>query len=101
MLGQKGYSYLGLAKRGGKLITGACLLTAIQQKTVYLVLTSNDVGSAQAKKYQQKCFYYNIPYFSCLDFNLTQQALGTNNVKMIGISDQHLAQRLLTLLNNS
>ncbi|WP_348736090.1 L7Ae/L30e/S12e/Gadd45 family ribosomal protein [Spiroplasma endosymbiont of Ammophila pubescens] len=101
MIDQKGYSYLGLAKRGGKLITGACLLTAIQQKTVYLVLTSSDVGATQAKKYQQKCFYYKIPYFSCLDFNLTQQALGTNNVKMIGISDQHLAQRLLKLLNNS
>ncbi|WP_342256192.1 50S ribosomal protein L7ae-like protein [Spiroplasma endosymbiont of Poecilobothrus nobilitatus] len=101
MLDQKGYSYLGLAKRGGKLITGACLLTAIQQKTVYLVLTSGDIGATQAKKYQQKCFYYKISYFSCLDFNLTQQALGTNNVKMIGISNQHLAQLLLTLLNNS
>ncbi|WP_238335971.1 hypothetical protein [Spiroplasma citri] len=56
MLGQKGYSYLGLAKRGGKLITGACLLTAIQQKTVYLVLTSNDVGPAQAKNINKNVF---------------------------------------------
>lgn len=101
MLNKKGYSYLGLAKRGRKVITGDCLLTAIQQKIVYLVLMSSDIGATQAKKYKQKCFYYKIPYFSCLDFNLTQKALGTNNVKIIGISDQHLAQRLLTLLNNS
>ncbi len=101
MINKKGYSYLGLAKRGGKVITGACLLTAIKQKNVYLVLMSSDIGTTQSKKYKQKCFYYKIPYFSCLDFNLTQQALGTNNVKIIGISDQHLSKRLLTLLNNS
>ncbi len=80
---------------------GVRLLPAIQKKIVYLVLTSVGVGSTQAKKYEQKCFYYHISYFRCLDFNLTQQALGMYNVKTIGIKDQHLAQRLLTLLNNS
>ncbi|WP_374696733.1 L7Ae/L30e/S12e/Gadd45 family ribosomal protein [Spiroplasma endosymbiont of Polydrusus formosus] len=101
MLPQQGYSYLGLAKRGGNIIMGVRLLPAIQKKIVYLVLTSVGVGSTQAKKYEQKCFYYHISYFRCLDFNLTQQALGMYNVKTIGIKDQHLAQRLLTLLNNS
>lgn len=100
MLDHKGYSYLGLAKKAGKLVTGALLLTAIQQQKVFLVLTSVDGGATQAKKYEQKCFYYHIPYFKCLESKLTQQALGSENVKTLAISDRNIAQSLLTLLTN-
>lgn len=100
MLQQKGYSYLGLAKKAGKLVTGALLLTTIKQQKIFLVLNSIDGGATQAKKYEQKCFYYHIPYFKCLEPTLTQKAIGTENVKTLGISDRHLAQSLLTLLTN-
>ncbi|WHQ37604.1 50S ribosomal protein L7ae-like protein [Spiroplasma sp. SV19] len=99
-MNHKGYSYLGLAKKAGKVVTGALLLAAIKQQKVFLVLNSVDGGATQAKKYEQKCFYYHIPYFKCLESPLTQQALGTENVKTLGISDRHLAQSLLTLLTN-
>lgn len=56
------YASLGLAKRAGKLVSGAFSVEkAIKEKKAYLVLVAMDASENTKKEFSQLCFYYQIP----------------------------------------
>ncbi|WP_368486803.1 L7Ae/L30e/S12e/Gadd45 family ribosomal protein [Spiroplasma sp. DGKH1] len=94
------YSLLGLSQKARKIITGQLLITAIKAQKVFLVITTGQIGTSQEKMFNQKCYYYKIPYFNRLDTEALSTAIGKQNCKAIGISDQQLATRIIELLTN-
>ncbi|XME03267.1 L7Ae/L30e/S12e/Gadd45 family ribosomal protein [Lachnospiraceae bacterium C1.1] len=69
----KVFSLLGLATRAGKIVSGEFSVEkAVKAKTAKLVMVSVDASENTAKKFSDKCKFYNIP----IRFYGTKEALG-------------------------
>lgn len=65
---QQGLQWVGLAIRARKAVIGAdAVMKAVQSRKAQLVLVAEDAGSNMAKKYRDKCAFYNIPLVVCFD----------------------------------
>ncbi|AGM25362.1 L7Ae/L30e/S12e/Gadd45 family ribosomal protein [Spiroplasma chrysopicola] len=95
---EKGYNYLGLAMKARKISTGSTLLEHIKKKKVFLVLSVKTMGQTQEKRFSQKCFFYQIPYFNLLNETTLYEKLGINNIKVFGITDINLAKQIIGLI---
>ncbi len=59
-------SYLGLATRAGRAVSGEfCVEKSVRQHRAKLVLVSEDASEASKKNFRNICTYYKVPlYFS-------------------------------------
>jgi len=83
---------LGLARRAGKLVLGEEVYHQIRK--VKLLFLASDISEGSRERVLKKCHYYRI---ACLDRYDTEQlssALGRNNVKVIGVTDQGFADAM-------
>lgn len=95
------YSFLGLATKAGKLVSGeeACE-RAIKSKKVYLVIVAEDASDNTKKKFTQLCEYRNI------DMKLfgTKELLGRSTGKelrsVMVVLDQEFAKRLIEMIQH-
>ncbi len=78
-------SLIGLAFRANKLKFGETVLEDI--KHVKYMFIALDASEKTKERYLKKCNYYNIPY--CLEYSCAElsNAVGKNNIKIIGVSD--------------
>ena len=87
---------LGLTQRARKLITGTdIVIKGLQKQEVYLVLVSNDASNNTKKKMTDKTNFYNVSILEIDDY-LLNQSIGKVNVKVCGITDEGLANLLLS-----
>lgn len=97
----KVFSYIGLAMKGGNLVSGefACE-KAIQSNQAFLVIVADDASKNTKKKFTNKCTYYDVPLY----FFGTKQELGKTIGKelrsSIALTDSNLANGLELQLDN-
>ncbi|CAM3902123.1 ribosomal L7Ae/L30e/S12e/Gadd45 family protein [Alicyclobacillus pomorum] len=59
---QQALQWVGLAIRARKAVIGAdAVMKAVQSRKARLVLVTEDAGANMAKKYRDKCAFYDIP----------------------------------------
>ncbi len=84
---------LGLAYRAHKTVLGEQVLKRIGN--VKLLILASDISEKSRERYLKKCHYYRID--SMEDFSSVElsQALGKENVKVIGIIDEGFKKTIL------
>ncbi|MFC5712109.1 YlxQ family RNA-binding protein [Thalassorhabdus alkalitolerans] len=95
------YSFLGLAVRAGKVLSGEeIVLKELRKKTVYLVLVSDDASPNTRKKVQDKCTFYQIPWRTAGSRDQLGQAMGKEQRVIAGIGDKGFAEKMISLLDD-
>ena len=84
---------LGLAYRARKTVLGEEVLNRIGK--VKLLLIASDISEKSRERYEKKCYYYGIDHIDDYSSNELSEALGKNNVKVIGILDEGFKDALL------
>lgn len=92
------FNLLGLAQRARQLVLGTGpTLSAIRKQKVDLVLFASDGGTSQAKKFRDKCAFYQIPLIQDFTQAEISQAVGANR-SVIGISNRGFSQKIQSLM---
>ncbi len=84
---------LGLAYRAHKTVLGEQVLKQIRK--VKLLILASDISVKSRERYMKKCYYYHIDSRSDFSSVELSQALGKENVKVIGIIDEGFKQTIL------
>jgi ribosomal protein L7Ae-like RNA K-turn-binding protein len=96
----KAKSYLGLAMRAGKLVTGdEGVLQAIRSGQAVMVWIAEDASANALKKYRDKCHFFHVPLIE----RLTREELGTCVGKpqrvVVAVTDKGFAEMIQKVLS--
>lgn len=81
-------SYLGLAMRAGKLITGdEIVLKALRAGDSKLVIVAGDASDNTKKKFRDKCHSYKVPLAICLDRGTIGDSIGKAERVVLAVTD--------------
>lgn len=93
-------SFLGLANRAGKLISGEELtVKQIQKGNAKLVLLSADASQNTMKKITDKCNSYEVPIKKVENRYLLGQAIGKEARVVVAVLDVGFAKKLKQMLD--
>lgn len=92
--------YLGLAKRGGKMLIGEPLRCAASKNRVCLVLIAQDIAP-RARIELEKCLTQSVKTLSYGTKQTLGISCGGRPVNAIGITDEHLAQAIAAAIISS
>ncbi|NLL48376.1 MAG: 50S ribosomal protein L7ae [Firmicutes bacterium] len=88
----KVYSYLGLARRAGKVVSGEqAVVGAVKRGQVRLVLISQDASSNTYRKFSALAQNHNVRYVIYGEKDLYGQALGQSSRSIVGVLDRNFA----------
>ena len=82
----KALNTLGLAYRAKKTILGEDVLKLISK--VKLLIIASDISEKSKERLIKKCFFYGIDYLDIYSSQQISNALGKNNIKVVGIVDE-------------
>jgi len=85
---------IGLAYMAKKIVFGEEVLNQISK--VKLLVMANDTSEKSKERFLKKCTYYNIEVIDCFSGEQISKALGKNNIKVIGITDEGFKRSLLS-----
>ncbi|MCL4462968.1 MAG: ribosomal L7Ae/L30e/S12e/Gadd45 family protein [Firmicutes bacterium] len=89
---------LGLAKRAGKLsFYEEANLLAIRSGRARLLVLAEDAGESTAKKYLDKCRYYQVPVVRGVSRENLGVALGSPPRTAVAVLDEGFAKKLTQL----
>ena len=87
---------IGLAYRARKVVIGTeQTIEYLRKKQLFLVLLANDASSLTQKKVRDKAKTYETPVFDDLSSLILSNAVGKNDIKVMGITDQGFAKLLM------
>ena len=89
----KTLSNLGLAYRAKKIVLGEEVLNQISD--VKLIVIASDISDKSRQRFIKKCDFYNIEYIDSFTGQEISNALGKNNIKVVGIIDEGFKKSLL------
>ena len=91
----KVYSYLGFARKAGNLAMGynACE-SAMEKRSVKLLLLSETLAENSKKKFQRKAEEQNVPLRFTRDSEGMSAAVGRQGIEVFGILDPNLASAI-------
>ncbi|MCP3762032.1 YlxQ family RNA-binding protein [Domibacillus sp. A3M-37] len=93
-------SFLGLANRAGKLITGEEMaVKEIQRGNAKLVLLSEDASRNTEKKITDKAAFYKVPVCRVENREVLGQAIGKEARVVVAVTDAGFAKKLKTLID--
>lgn len=93
-------SFLGLANRAGKLITGEEMtVKEIQRGNAKLILLSEDASRNTEKKITDKASFYNVPVCRVENREILGQAIGKESRVVVAVVDTGFAKKLKTLID--
>ena len=84
---------LGLAYRAKKIIFGEEVLENIND--VKLLIIASDSSYKTKERYLKKCSYYKIDYIDKFNSGEISNALGKDNIKIVGVIDEGFKKSLL------
>lgn len=89
------YSFIGLAMKAGKLISGeeSCEKT-IRGGKAFLVIVTEDASNNTAKKFEDACKFRNVPFFRFGEKEVLGRSLGRTVRSVIAVTDNGIAQKL-------
>ena len=86
---------LGLCKRANKLVSGETgVLDRIRKQTVYLVFLASDAKKNTTKRIRDKSSFYKVKLIDSFTTEELNRAIGTNNRKVIGITDRNFTKMI-------
>ena len=88
---------LGLIRRANKMVMGETILEYFAKGKIHYVIIASDASDKTKERYLKKCDYYHIAYETSLSSDDLAHAVGRNNVKTIGITDEGFAKSLLKI----
>jgi ribosomal protein L7Ae-like RNA K-turn-binding protein len=102
MMVERIYSFLGLAAKAGRLITGeeACE-RALKLGKVYLVIVSADASDNTKKKFNDKCKYRSIAIRYFGQKELLGKRTGKAIRSVVAITDKGFSGRLQEMIDSS
>lgn len=96
---KKALNLLGLMTRAGKIITGEDLLIkGLQDKSIKLVLITEDCGKNTRKKILDKSSYYGVETITAFKISDISASIGKENRVAIGITDKGFSDKLKQLI---
>ncbi|NLO40003.1 MAG: 50S ribosomal protein L7ae [Ruminiclostridium sp.] len=97
----KVYSFMGLAMKAGKLVSGeeGCEKTIRSEKS-FLVVVAEDASENTAKKFYSACEYRKVPYIRFGQKAALGKILGKEIRSVIAVTDSGFAQKLSELIVN-
>lgn len=100
-MAEKIYSFIGLAKKAGKLAAGeeACE-KALKSGKAYLLIVSEDASPNTVKKFQGICAYRDIGIVRFGGKELLGKFTGGNLKTVIAIKDRGFAEQLRLMIGN-
>ncbi|WP_046175017.1 YlxQ family RNA-binding protein [Domibacillus indicus] len=95
-------SFLGLANRAGKLITGEELtVKEIQRGNAKLILLSEDASRNTEKKITDKAAFYKVPVRRVENREVLGQAIGKEARVVVTVTDAGFAKKLKMLIDGN
>lgn len=92
------YSFLGLATRAGKIVSGESTLADLKKGKVNLVIVAGDASDNTKKLYKDKSSYRSIPYVYFSTKLQLGLAIGKAPRAVIGIKDKNFADKISELM---
>lgn len=96
------YSFLGLATKAGKIVTGdETCETAIKKSSVSLVIVAEDASDNTKKKFTDACNFRNIEIRIFGRKELLGKYTGKNIRSVVAILDKGFSKRLVEMIDAS
>ena len=96
---EKVLSFLGLATRAGKIVSGDdSTLLDLKKGKVNLILIAEDASNNTKKLFKDKSTFSNIPY---LFFSTKEEigfAIGKSPRAVVGIKDENFSKKIIELI---
>ena len=91
----KYFSYLGMAMRAGKVVSGEDnVYKAVRKGEAKLVCLAEDASDNTAKKFQDKCRFYNVPFIQYGSREQLGHSIGKTERVVMAVTEQGLAQMI-------
>ncbi len=95
---KKIYSMLGLAKKAGRIGSGAFMTErSVRSFKAYMVIVAADSSENTKKKFRDNCSFYEIPYYEFGDKDSLGHALGNEMRASVAVNDPGMAKSLEVL----
>lgn len=92
---EKVLQLLGLAKRANKIVSGeTSVLESIRNGRAVLVFLASDTLKNTTKRFVDKTGFYHVKLVQSFSTDEINKAIGTNNRKVIGITDRNFAHMI-------
>ena len=92
----KALSFLGLATKAGKVVSGEFMTAkAVKEGSAYLVIIPLDASDNTKKKFRNMCDYYQVPIHFYSDKNALGHAIGKEFRASVGVLDQGFAKGII------
>jgi ribosomal protein L7Ae-like RNA K-turn-binding protein len=100
-MADKIYSFIGLAKKAGRLVAGeeACE-KALKSGKAHLLIVSDDASPNTVKKFQNACAYRDIGIMRFGEKELLGKFTGGNLRTVIAIMERGFAEQLKLMIGN-
>lgn len=86
-------SLIGLMYKAKKLILGETILEEID--SVKFLFIASDASDKTKERFIKKCNYYKINYCVDLDSKSISNAIGKDNIKVLGVIDEGFKETVL------
>lgn len=101
MMKDKFLGFLGLSKRAGKLLQGYNKCEdALKYKTVFLIILSEDLAQNTVDKFTNYSEKYNVPLIRGYKKEQLGEAIGLEEINVLGINDENMSKKLMELWKN-
>ncbi|MDQ0193447.1 YlxQ family RNA-binding protein [Paenibacillus wynnii] len=98
----KALSYLGLAMRAGKLVTGdEAVLKSVRSSEAKLVILAGDASDNTQKKFRDKCGTYDIPLVIAFHRDELGASIGKDQRVVLAITDKGFAEMISKQLGDT
>ncbi|WP_445323548.1 YlxQ family RNA-binding protein [Paenibacillus sp. FSL R7-0179] len=98
----KTLSYLGLAMRAGKIVTGdEAVLKAVRSSEAKLVVLAGDASDNTQKKFRDKCGTYDIPLVIAFHRDELGASIGKDQRVVLAITDKGFAEMISRTLGDT
>ncbi|TCP30293.1 LSU ribosomal protein L7AE [Scopulibacillus darangshiensis] len=102
MSNSKWHSFLGLAQRAGKVVSGEeTVMRVVRQKKAIIVILSEDASERTKKTITNKCAYYQIPLRTVPNREELGHAIGQPSRVLAAVTDTGLGNKLIALFDQS
>ena len=99
MVSDKVLSLLGLAARARRVVSGEFSVEkAVKMKKAYLVIVAKDASDNTAKKFSDKCKFYEIPIRFYANKEDLGAALGKEARACVAVQDEGFAKTMIERL---
>lgn len=87
---------IGMAKRAGKVVTGAEICeAAIKKGKSKLIIIAGDISENGRKAITDACKYYHVKYIEYADKSQLGKITGTQERAVVSVNDKGFAQTVL------